>query len=393
MTDAVAEFNPDWLKHNPVAHVLWVPLEKVYANDYNPNSVALMEMRLLYVSIDHDGFTQPVVTVLDKRCELRLPCDHLIHISDQEHVLWTLFCPLSGSLHTPPVLLMAKEASASNIGRPAEVDIVSRSHRRKPTTEETCVTGSKTSGKWDASTRQTVSAPSTSGTSPESTTSRDCWELVCPTCASSDPERKKCWTSFRVLAASGAASGLRLSCVSSKSTEAPLEAQNLPGGSVEALTLLERNDTNSGSTGLHGTPVYRLEINDLTRAIIVDGFHRYSVMKRYPDIYARNHGFLPIVVLDKPLNDRMASTIRHNRARGKHSITGMSALVVDMLNNGWSDERVCGELGLEKQELIRLKHVTGYASFFLGGDYSRAMETNRQIEERLSHERKRDLGE
>jgi ParB-like chromosome segregation protein Spo0J len=188
---------PD-LSHNPVDRVRWVPIEKVHANDYNPNSVALMEMQLLYVSIKHDGFTQPVVTVYD-----------------------------------------------------AERD----------------------------------------------------------------------------------------------------------------------------------------------RYVIVDGFHRYSIMKRYPDICERNHGLLPIVVLDKPLNDRMASTIRHNRARGKHSITGMSALVVDMLNNGWSDERVCGELGLEKQELIRLKHVTGYASFFLGGDYSRAMETNTQIEERLSHERKRDGGQ
>jgi ParB-like chromosome segregation protein Spo0J len=179
------------MSHNPISRVLWVPLEKVFANDYNPNSVALMEMRLLYVSILHDGYTQPVVTVRDEK--------------------------------------------------------------------------------------------------------RD-------------------------------------------------------------------------------------------RYVIVDGFHRYSIMKRYPDIYDKNHGLLPIVVLDKSINDRMASTIRHNRARGKHSIDGMSALVVDMLANGWGDERVCDELGLEKQELIRLKHITGYAKFFEGGDYSPAMETNRQIAERLKFE-------
>jgi hypothetical protein len=60
-----------------------------------------------------------------------------------------------------------------------------------------------------------------------------------------------------------------------------------------------------------------------------------------------------------------------------------------MLNNGWSDQRVCGELGLEKEELIRLKHVTGYAKFFLNAEYSRAVESDRQVEERLKHEMER----
>lgn len=188
------EFDPSWVAHNPVSQVQWVPIEKVFANDYNPNSVALMEMRLLYVSILHDNYTQPVVTIRDE----------------------------------------------------------------------------------------------------------------------------------------------------------------------------ERD-----------------------RFIIIDGFHRYLVMKRHPDIYEKNHGLLPIVVIDKPLNDRMASTIRHNRARGKHSVDGMSRLVTDMLAGGWSDRRICAELGLEKEELIRLKHLTGYAAFFQNGQYSRAMETSTQIDERL----KRDNGE
>jgi ParB-like chromosome segregation protein Spo0J len=120
--------------------------------------------------------------------------------------------------------------------------------------------------------------------------------------------------------------------------------------------------------------------------VVVDGFHRYSIMKRYRDIYELNHGLLPIVVIDKPINDRMASTIRHNRARGRHSLDGMSALVVQLLNNGWGDRRICDELGLEKEELIRLKHLTGYAKFFLNSTYSPAMETSRQIEERLKFE-------
>jgi ParB-like chromosome segregation protein Spo0J len=120
--------------------------------------------------------------------------------------------------------------------------------------------------------------------------------------------------------------------------------------------------------------------------VIVDGFHRYTIMKRYPDIYAKNHGLLPVVVIDKPLNDRMASTVRHNRARGKHSIQGMGNLVMQMLSNGWRDSRICGELGLEKEELARLKHITGYAKMFKDAQYSRARETPRQIEVRLKGE-------
>jgi ParB-like chromosome segregation protein Spo0J len=134
-------------------------------------------------------------------------------------------------------------------------------------------------------------------------------------------------------------------------------------------------------------PVVTVRDEDNDRFIIVDGFHRFTIMKRYRDIYELNHGLLPIVVIDKPLNDRMASTIRHNRARGKHSVDGMSSLVIEMLNNGWSDRRVCDELGLEKEELIRLKHITGYANFFLGQQHSPAMETTRQIDTRINYEK------
>lgn len=179
-------------EHNPVSHVRWVPLEKVHANDYNPNAVASIELQLLYISIKHDGYTMPVVTVYDKEKD---------------------------------------------------------------------------------------------------------------------------------------------------------------------------------------------------RYCIVDGFHRYTIMKRYKDIYESNQGHLPVVVIDKGVNDRMASTIRHNRARGKHSIAGMSQLVIDMLAGGWSDRRVCEELGLEKEELIRLKHITGYAKFFEQGKYSQAVMSDKQIDEKLKYER------
>lgn len=113
---------------------------------------------------------------------------------------------------------------------------------------------------------------------------------------------------------------------------------------------------------------------------VVDGFHRYTVMLRYADIRRRCRGLLPIVVIDKPINDRMASTVRHNRARGKHSVRGMSQIVLlQMLENGWSDAEVCAELGMEAEELLRLKYITGFAKLFEDVEYRKAWETRRQI--------------
>lgn len=123
---------------------------------------------------------------------------------------------------------------------------------------------------------------------------------------------------------------------------------------------------------------------------IVDGFHRYNCGMRFEDIRKKNKGYLPIVVIDKPLADRMASTVRHNRARGKHAIGGMSNIVFQMLKEGKSDAEICMELGLEIDELLRLKHVTGYAKLFKGVKYTESWETGRQIENRLKFERDKD---
>lgn len=172
------------LNKHPINNVQWVPIEKVQANDYNPNSVALNEMRLLYTSISHDGYTQPVVTIYDKQ---------------------------------------------------------------------------------------------------------------------------------------------------------------------------------------------------LDKYIIVDGFHRYSIMKNYKDVLESTGGLLPIVVLDKDINERMASTIRHNRARGKHSVNGMGNIVFNMLKNGATDEEICKELGLENEELVRLKYITGFAKLFSNVNYGRSWESDKQI--------------
>ena len=119
--------------------------------------------------------------------------------------------------------------------------------------------------------------------------------------------------------------------------------------------------------------------------VIVDGFHRYTTMRLNQDIADRNNGLLPVVVIDKSINDRMASTVRHNRARGKHSVSGMANMVFQMLENGWTDEAICAELGVEADELVRLKHVTGFSKLFENVEYRRSWETKRQIQLRSEY--------
>ena len=119
------------------------------------------------------------------------------------------------------------------------------------------------------------------------------------------------------------------------------------------------------------------EVKD--KYIIIDGFHRYFTCKTNKDILDRNKGRLPIVVLNKDINDRMASTVRHNRARGMHSVTGMSSMVFNMLENGWEDVDICNELGMSVEELVKLQHITGFSKLFEDKEYSKSWQTKNQL--------------
>lgn len=103
---------------------------------------------------------------------------------------------------------------------------------------------------------------------------------------------------------------------------------------------------------------------------IVDGFHRYSVMLQHDDIRERESGMLPVSVIEKPLNERMASTIRHNRARGSHSVDLLSDIVSELHKNGCSDSWLEKHLGMDKDEVLRLKQITGLAEAFKDYDFS-----------------------
>ena len=126
------------------------------------------------------------------------------------------------------------------------------------------------------------------------------------------------------------------------------------------------------------------EAND--EYIIVDGFHRYFTCKHNEDIQERNRGHLPCVVIKKDLNERMAATVRHNRARGSHSVQGMSSMVFQMLENGWNDEEICNHLGMEAEEVLKLKHITGFSKLFENTEYRQAWVTKNQIRIKKEYE-------
>ncbi len=106
--------------------------------------------------------------------------------------------------------------------------------------------------------------------------------------------------------------------------------------------------------------------------IIVDGFHRYRIMLDYPDIYEREEGMLPVSVINRPLDQRMASTIRHNRARGSHDVDLMSNIVKELHELGRSDAWISKHLGMDKDEILRLKQITGLAALFKDINFGKA---------------------
>lgn len=110
---------------------------------------------------------------------------------------------------------------------------------------------------------------------------------------------------------------------------------------------------------------------------VVDGFHRHRVGKEDAEIQSRVHGYLPLVKIrqsQEDKGDRMAATIRHNRARGKHKVESMSEIVVELKRRFWTDEKIAKELGMEADEVLRLQQITGLASLFSNDDFSEAWE-------------------
>jgi len=153
-------------------------------------------------------------------------------------------------------------------------------------------------------------------------------------------------------------------------------------------TLVHSNDYNPNSVAPPEMELLRLSIDadGYTQPIVsmadpddtfevIDGFHRHRVGKECADIQSRVHGYLPLVQIresqaDK--TDRMASTIRHNRARGKHRVEAMSDIVIELKKRNWSDEKISKNLGMEPDEVLRLCQISGIADLFADEDFSQS---------------------
>jgi ParB-like chromosome segregation protein Spo0J len=132
------------------------------------------------------------------------------------------------------------------------------------------------------------------------------------------------------------------------------------------MALLETSIWEDGYT----QPVVTYYDKEQDLYVVVDGFHRYTVLKTSKRILERERGLLPVVVIDKELGDRMASTIRHNRARGTHNIELMSNIVAELVEMGKGDRWICQHIGMSVDELLRLKQITGVAALFANRSFS-----------------------
>lgn len=110
---------------------------------------------------------------------------------------------------------------------------------------------------------------------------------------------------------------------------------------------------------------------------VIDGFHRHRVGKECEEIQSRIHGYLPVVTINESRQDkgdRIASTIRHNRARGKHKVDSMSDIVVELRRRNWSDEKIAKHLGMDPDEVLRLTQISGLSELFADQEFSKSWE-------------------
>lgn len=119
---------------------------------------------------------------------------------------------------------------------------------------------------------------------------------------------------------------------------------------------------------------------------VVDGFHRNRVGKEDKNVRERIRGYLPVTTVNEwrtDKGDRIAATIRHNRARGKHAIEGLSEIVIELSRRKWSDKRIGRELGMDPDEVLRLKQISGLAEMFADAEFSEAWEVVEENEKAL----------
>lgn len=116
---------------------------------------------------------------------------------------------------------------------------------------------------------------------------------------------------------------------------------------------------------------------------VVDGFHRNRVGRECPEVRERVKGYLPVVTINTERGDRgdrIAATIRHNRARGKHQVSAMSDIVIELKRRNWSDSKIGRELGMDPDEVLRLTQITGLAELFSNVEFSKSWDVEDAVE-------------
>lgn len=129
-------------------------------------------------------------------------------------------------------------------------------------------------------------------------------------------------------------------------------------------------------------PIVTMKANDGRE--VIDGYHRHLVGKTDETIQSRIHGYLPVVTINsdrESLEDRMAATVRHNRARGKHKVESMSEIVMHLKKRKWSDTKIAKHLGMDADEVLRLRQITGLAEAFKDREFSEAWEPEHDTED------------
>jgi ParB-like chromosome segregation protein Spo0J len=456
LRDFLHQISPQ--KAQPVDNIRWVPIEKVHANDYNPNAVAKNEMKLLHTSISHDGYCVEETTPILRADLTWVPAGSLV--TGDRIIAFDEFATGEGSGRKQRRYRTAYVTS--NLVEPSELFLVKTDRGELRVTPDHPFLAKRCYGKghyeaewieakdlkpsdivvylmdpwqvdrsWDAGWLSgfldgegTLSVNQTKKRDqqtfrlagyqrPGVIADRMVAEMTKRACTkvfTVDRTGHAKWSSMvmaridrltevmrllgsvrpdRLLEKGGEFwEGAALSSKLKGETQAvvqlvaPCDAGNIARLSTSTKTYI------ANGFAVHNTqPVVTVYDPEHDRYVIVDGFHRYTTMRLHEDVRERCNGLLPIVVIDKDINDRMASTVRHNRARGKHSVSGMASMVFQMLENGWDDAAICAELGLEADELLRLKHVTGFSKLFEDVDYRKAWETQNQIKLRIAHER------
>lgn len=386
---ALHELSP--LKHHPVDFVRWVPAADVHANDYNPNQVAPPEMELLRLSIDHDGYCVEASTpVLCADFTWRpagdlLPGDRLIAFDEnstgtgmksrrfrtaevtfnevREDDLYRVTTSrgdvLTNAEH--PWLAQRMRGSANDrllrwIAtkdlRPDDLVV----HVVEPWEQDMSWESGWLAGFLDGE-----------GTLAQNQAITHRFREVIRLLGTVRPER--------LIEAGGPFwEGVSLGCKDSRATV--ISVAPAGRGPIASLATSTRTYIAAGFA-MHNTQPIVTHVDEEDHREVVDGFHRHRVGTEYPEVAGSLLGFLPAVQIRAATadrSDRIAATIRHNRARGKHQVVKMTDIVLELKRRNWSDAKISKNLGMDPDEVLRLSQIGGLADVFADRDFSMAWE-------------------